>query len=77
MDTDALELLRRIGAPVRIPTVTWLFSDVFNLIDVDARALVSRLIDTGAVVRDSGGWIVLTSERSTGEMFAVDPGVRT
>lgn len=61
----ALELLERIGAPVRIPTLTWLFSDVFTLIDIDARALVSKLLASGAVVRDSGGWISLSFERAS------------
>lgn len=54
---EAAEIVRTLKHELRIPTLTWLFSDMFGILDIDARDLINELIQKGVVRRTSGGWI--------------------
>lgn len=56
----ALNLLRAISAPIRLPTAQWLFSDVLGVIDIIGRDIVHALKADGHITVDNGGWIRLT-----------------
>ena len=42
---------------IRLPTATWLFSDLFGLLDSNVRKMISELIEEEILLIDSGGWI--------------------
>lgn len=54
---DALIVVKRVGFEIRIPTATWLLCDVFGVIDCEARELLTKLIDSGQLKCDLGGWL--------------------
>ena len=58
----SIGMLRDIGVPLRIPTLTWLFSDVFGILDSQARDLISDLIRSN-ILKDNGmGWLEVMDE---------------
>lgn len=57
-----LNLLRQIGVSIRIPTATWLLSDVLGVLDGDARQMIGTLKDCGYLTTDNGGWITVTKK---------------
>ena len=58
----SIGMLRDIGVPLRIPTLTWLFSDVFGILDSQARDLISDLIRSN-ILKDNGmGWLEVIDE---------------
>lgn len=62
---DALAVLRRIGAPIRIPTARWLLSDTLDIIDAKVNLLLRALVDEGKIRKESGGWLrVVVTDRS-------------
>lgn len=58
--SEAEWLLQVMARPLRIPTLTWLFSDYFGIIDIEARNLITSLINSGMVKNTGMGWIELT-----------------
>lgn len=56
LDGEALSLLRRIGKPIRLPGAYWIISDVFGVIDCEARWVLYRLRDLGRIKIEKG-WI--------------------
>lgn len=54
---DALILLKCLGRPLRVPTVCWLFSDMYSILDVEARQLLNELVAADKITVDNGGWI--------------------
>ena len=59
---EALKLLKHISCSIRIPTATWLLSDVFGILDCTARELLGQLIDAGKLICESGGWLRVVQE---------------
>lgn len=58
----SIGMLRDIGVPLRIPTLTWLFSDVFGILDSQARSLITELIKSN-ILKDNGmGWLEVMDE---------------
>jgi hypothetical protein len=52
-----LNLLVRIGNPIRIPTARWLISDVLGVLDSTASFALGELIAEGRVQQTNGGWL--------------------
>ncbi len=65
----ALALLERIKHPIRVPTAQWLLSDVYGLLDCDARAAIAALDHAHHVSIDNAGWIRIARNagRATGK----------
>ena len=64
MDTtpaQALAVITRVGVEIRIPTATWLLCDVCGVLDCEARALLTTLIDSHYLTCDLGGWVCAAS----------------
>jgi len=57
LNHQGYQILHSIGYPLRIPTITWLFSDIFGVIDIVARNMISDLIDEGKLKNTGMGWI--------------------
>lgn len=57
--TEVLQLLEDIGSPIRLPTAQWLLSDVFGIIDIVGRSILTSLKAEGLIEIDNGGWITV------------------
>lgn len=53
----AHNILKRLDYPIRIPTFTWLFSDVFDILDCEARELIVFMKENGYITQTEGGWL--------------------
>ena len=62
MDLEVLELLINIGKPIRWPTATWLVMDVFDIVSIEAKDIIGRLIDAKQLNWNNGGWLEVNYE---------------
>lgn len=54
-----LQTLKKLKKPIRIPTASWLFSDLQGCLDIEVRDALSWLKGGGYVTIDNGGWITV------------------
>lgn len=54
-----IDVLARIGYPLRLPTLRWLMSDVTGALDNQVNSVIDELIKSGQLTLSSGGWISL------------------
>ena len=56
-ENEAIEVLKRVGCPIRWPTAQWLLCDVLDIIACNARFTLVALLDEGRLIQTSGGWL--------------------
>ena len=60
MDIYTLQIrrvLEDLGKSIRVPTACWLFSDLYQLTDIEVRIRLSELQKEDLIRIDNGGWI--------------------
>lgn len=55
-----LRKLACVAHELRIPTAEWLLMDCLNIVNCDARELITYLKDNKYITIDLGGWINVT-----------------